>query len=137
MPYVICLSPYYLTFYLTIKKRYTIVAKELITFQFKLQVGHLPFVKWFFNYRHIFSNLYILVCAGETFGTSTSSCEASFSTIERLITLFIKALGHNRKCALVHLSFERKFRQTIDIEEYIKEFKKKNRRINLYILYNQ
>ena len=52
-------------------------------------------------------------------------------SIEHLIMPFRKAFGYNRKYALVYLSFERKFLQTIDIEDYIKEFKNKNRRINL------
>ena len=59
-------------------------SKELITFLFKFQVGYLPFVRWFFNYRHSFSNLYIILCAREIFVTSTSSCEASFSTVINL-----------------------------------------------------
>ena len=67
----------------------TVIAKEIITYQFKYQK---PLIKWFFNYRHSFSNKYILLYAVEIFGTCTSSCEASFSTIEHLFRQLIITL---------------------------------------------
>jgi len=49
------------------------------------------FLKWFWKYKAAFPTIYLLLSAGLTVGVSTATCEASFSSVVRILTPFAGA----------------------------------------------
>lgn len=71
----------------------------------------------------------------ETFGTSTTINEASFSTLSRIDTKFRFCSGNERLRNLSFLAFEKKMLETVDNEDIMREFVKQapnERRIQLF-----
>lgn len=79
--------------------------------------------------KDAFPNVYSVYAAGLTFGVSTASCEASFSTLNRVLTPYRRSMTHSRKSNLVLLSFQAKYTSTVNFDDFLIEFRKKNRRL--------
>ena len=52
-----------------------------------------------------FPNVYSIYAASLTFGVTTAACEASFSTLTRVLTPYRRSVTQSRKANLVLLSF--------------------------------
>jgi hypothetical protein len=78
-----------------------------------------------------FPAVYSLYAAALTLGMSTASCEASFSTLARVLTPYRRSMTHNRKSNLVLLSFQEHYTQAINLDEFIVEFSKKSRKLQV------
>jgi len=48
------------------------------------------------GYKAAFPTIYLLLSAGLTVGVSTATCEASFSTVVRRVTLYSRCRTHER-----------------------------------------
>jgi len=46
------------------------------------------FLKWFWKYKAAFPTIHLLLSAGLTVGISTAICEASFSSVLRILTRY-------------------------------------------------
>ena len=97
------------------------------------QANLLEMTKFMFPYREAFPSVYSLYAAGLTFGASTSFCEASFSTLARILTPYRRAMNQVRKANLVLLAHEKDFTDAIVAETFLKRFnEQKNRRLRLW-----
>jgi len=47
------------------------------------------FLKWFWKYKAVFPTIYLLLSAGLTVGVSTAICEASFSSVVKILTPYV------------------------------------------------
>ena len=54
------------------------------------------FLKWFWKYKAAFPAIYLLLSAGLTVGVSTATCEASFSSVVRILTPYRRCMTHDR-----------------------------------------
>jgi len=52
------------------------------------------FLKCFWKYKAAFPPLYLLLSAGLTVGVSTTTCEASFSSVVRIFTPYRRCMTH-------------------------------------------
>jgi hypothetical protein len=82
--------------------------------------------------RDAFPLLHKLYAAGLTFGASTASCEASFSTLTRILTPYRLSMTHQRKTNLVILSFNSSYANGICLDTFLCEFAKSSRKIQLF-----
>jgi len=76
--------------------------------------------------------VYAMYAAALTFGGSSASCEASFSTLTRIMTPSRRSMSHTRKANLVILSFEHQLTKTLDKIALMKRFAQKSRKIPLF-----
>jgi len=53
-------------------------------------------LKWFWKYKAAFPTKYLLLSAGLTVGVSTATCEASFSSVVRILTPYRRCMTHDR-----------------------------------------
>ena len=83
-------------------------------------------------YKTAFPKVYTLLVGGATFGASTATCEASFSTLSRILTPFRQSMTHQRKANLVIMSFMYDYTRGVDKDEVLREIAKKNRRLQLF-----
>ena len=89
--------------------------------------------KFLFSYREAFPSVYRLYASGLTFGASTSSCEASFSTLTRILTPYRRRMLQGRKANLVLLAHEKDLTNAIESENFLRRFnEQKNRRLRLW-----
>ena len=54
------------------------------------------FLKWFWKYKAAFFTIHLLLSAGLTVGVSTTTCEASFSSVVRILTPYRRCMTHDR-----------------------------------------
>jgi len=54
------------------------------------------FLKWFCKYKAAFTTIYLLLSVGLTVGVSTATCEASFSSVVRILTPYCRCTTHDR-----------------------------------------
>jgi len=54
------------------------------------------FLKWFWKCKAAFATIYLLLSAGLTVGVSTAICEASFSSVVRILTLYRRCMTYDR-----------------------------------------
>jgi hypothetical protein len=81
-----------------------------------------------YEYRDAFPQTYKLFTGALTFGTSTATCENSFSTLTRILSPSRRSMTQTRMKDLVMLAFEREITSTISKEEMLTKFREKNRR---------
>ncbi|KAG2471184.1 PIM3 kinase, partial [Polypterus senegalus] len=62
---------------------------------------------------------------------SPAACESSFSTLNRILTPLRRTMLHSRKRNLVILAHEKNITEHLDMDEFISEFAKSNRRLVL------
>ncbi|XP_029636258.1 uncharacterized protein LOC115211744 [Octopus sinensis] len=79
-----------------------------------------------------FPNVYPLYGAALTFGSSTATCESSFSTLTRIMTPFRRNMKHQRKPNLVILASLNKYKSSIEKDDILKSFALRCRRLQLY-----
>ena len=90
-------------------------------------------VQELYSYRDAFPSVYRLAASALTIGASTATCEATFSTLSRVLTPFRTSMSHSRKANLVLLSFESDISNNIKSDEFLRRFHKmKNRRLQLF-----
>ena len=87
------------------------------------------FFKWFCSYKIAYPNIYKVLAAALTLGTSTATCEAGFSTVVRILTPYRRCMGQNRKCQLVYLAFEKEETEKLSDVEVFEEYRKKLRKM--------
>ena len=83
-------------------------------------------------YKTAFPKVYTLLVGGATFGASTATCEASFSTLSRILTPFRQSMTHQRKANLEIMSFLHDYTRGVDKDVVLREIAKKNRRLQLF-----
>jgi len=54
------------------------------------------FLKWFWEFNAAFPTVYLLLSAGITVGVSTAICEASFSSVVRILTSYRRSMSQGR-----------------------------------------
>jgi len=85
------------------------------------------------KYRDAFPSLYRLLASALTIGASSSTCEASFSALARILTPYRRSMLHKRKADLVLLAYEQEITNSIKIEEFLVRFNAaKDRKLQLY-----
>ena len=90
-------------------------------------------VQELYSYREAFPSVYRLAASALTLGASTATCEASFSTLSRVLTSFRTSMTHSRKANLVLLSFESDITNNIKSDDFLRRFNEmKNRRLQLF-----
>ena len=86
--------------------------------------------EFMYSYRDAFPSLYR---SALTIGASSSTCEASFSALTRVLTPYRRSMLHQRKAELVLLAYESSVTKKINSEIFLKRFNNtKNRRLQLY-----
>ena len=89
--------------------------------------------EFMYSYRDAFPSLYRLIASALTIGASSSTCEASFSALTRVLTPYRRSMLHQRKAELVLLAYESSVTKKINSEIFLKRFNNaKNRRLQLY-----
>jgi len=86
------------------------------------------FLKWIWKYKAAFPTIYLLLSTGLTVGVSTATCEASFSSVVRILTPYRRCMTHECKCQLVLLGFEKNETAAVANEDIISEFSTKTQR---------
>ena len=84
-----------------------------------------------FPVRSAFPNVYSIYAAALTFGVSTATCEASFSTLTRVLTPYRRSMTHSRKANLVLLSFQSEYTKCLDLDKFVNLFAQKSRKLQL------
>lgn len=84
-----------------------------------------------FPLRAAFPNVYSIYAAALTFGVSTAACEASFSTLTRVLTPYRRSMTHSRKANLVLLSFQSQYTRCLDLDKFVNSFAHKSRKLQL------
>lgn len=109
----------------------SMIAKKLTTTCHLNRSNLGKFLEWFreMEFQVPFPNLHTLLCAALTIGVSSTTCEATFSTVTRLLTLYRRCMGHNRKCELAYLSFEKNRSNALSASKFMQIFKMRNRRL--------
>ena len=72
--------------------------------------------------------------AAATFGASSATCEASFSTLTRVLTAYRRSMTHERKKNLIILTFLRSYTKNVKMEEVLRCFSKNSRKLQLFWL---
>lgn len=86
-----------------------------------------------FKMKIAFPDVYKMFAAVDTFGSSTSVCECSFSALDRIGTPKRISMKNDRLRNLTFLAFEKKRLSNLPIDEVMKEFNKNpNRKLQLY-----
>lgn len=73
--------------------------------------------------------LYSTICV---FACSSSTCEATFSVLNRILTPFRQSMLFGRESNLTLLPYERKRTEKIEVENFLRAFNKQSRRLQLY-----
>jgi len=73
-----------------------------------------------------------LFAAAATFGASSATCEASLSALTRILTAYRRSMTHERKRNLVILSFLQSYTKNVNMEEVLRCFSKKSRKLQLF-----
>jgi len=81
-----------------------------------------------------FPSVYQLFAAAVTFGASSATCEASFSTLTRVLTAYRRSMTHDRKRNLVLLAFLRSYTKNVNMEAVLRCFSKNSRKLQLFWL---
>ena len=81
-----------------------------------------------------FPSVYQFFAAAATFGASSATCEASFSTLTRVLMAYRRSMTHERKRNLVILAFMRSYTKNVKMEEVLRCFSKNSRKLQLFWL---
>ena len=110
------------------------VARELLAKEFDptshKDLSDRPMCRILFPLRAAFPNVYSIYAA-LTFGVSTAACEASFSTLTRVLTPYRRSMTHSRKANLVLLSFQSQYTRCLDLDKFVNSFAHKSRKLQL------
>lgn len=86
-----------------------------------------------FPLKSAFPNVYSIYAAAITLGVSSAACEASFSTLTRVLTPYRRSMTHSRKANLVFLSFQSHYTKALDMDKFVDIFAQKARKLQLQI----
>lgn len=89
-------------------------------------------LKMLFPVRSAFPETYRLFEACETFGSSTAVNECAFSALARIDVLKRMSMSTQRLCDLSFMAFEKKRLSSVKIDDIIRKFSEKNRKIQLF-----
>lgn len=106
----------------------TFLAKETK----KIENKNKSILKILLPVQDAFPDTYRLFEASETFGSSTSINECSFSALARIDTVRRMCMTDKRLRDLTFLAFEKKRLSSIKEDDIMRKFSEKNRRIQLY-----
>ena len=84
-----------------------------------------------FPVKTAFPAVYSIYAAALTFGVSSASCEASFSTLTRVLTPYRRSMTHRRKANLVLLSFQERYTNCLNLDQFVNIFGQKSRKLQL------
>ena len=79
-----------------------------------------------------FPSVYQFFAAAATFGASSATCEASFSTLTRVLMAYRRSMTNERKRNLVILAFMRSYTKNVKMEEVLRCFSKNSRKLQLF-----
>ena len=79
-----------------------------------------------------FPSVYQLFAAAATFGASSATREASFSTLSRVLAAYRRSMTHERKRNLVILAFLHSYMKNVNMEEVLRCFSKNSRKLQLF-----
>jgi len=79
-----------------------------------------------------FPSVYQLFAAVATFGASSATCEASFSTLTSDLMSYRRSMTHEHKKNLVILAFLRSYTKNVNVEEVLRCFCKNSRKLQLF-----
>jgi len=83
------------------------------------------------QYKEAFPMLHSIYVTALVIGVSSAACESSFSTLNRILTPLRRTMLHSRKKNLVILAHEKEITENLDMNEFVSEFAKCNRRLVL------
>ncbi len=90
------------------------------------------YLKELYKQRLAFKKTYELYATAATFGCSSSICEASFSSMKRVVTPYRQSMLFGRESNLTLLPFERKKTEAIGQDIFLRKFHEKSRRLPLF-----
>jgi hypothetical protein len=85
-----------------------------------------------YSLRDFYPNIYRLIAIFATLPVSVATAERSFSVLKLVKTYLRNSMGDERLSALALLHIHKSLTLTIDPEEIVAEFAKRNRRIKLF-----
>lgn len=86
-----------------------------------------------FEFREVFSDVYNLFAAIETFGCSTAVCESSFSSLSQINVPSRLSMSNNRMRNLAFMAFESKRLDNVESEVVLRTFNNaKQRKVQLF-----
>jgi len=74
----------------------TSTVKSIVSSNENTRMNLDQFLKWFWKYKAAFPTIYLLLSEGLTIGDSTATCEASFSSVVRILTPHSRCMAHER-----------------------------------------
>ncbi len=83
------------------------------------------------EFKEVFPELHLLYVTALVIGVPCAACESSFSTLSRVLTHFRRAMLHERHRNLVMLAHEKAITTGLDMDEFVRAFAEKNRRLIL------
>uniref|UniRef100_A0A3Q1GW72 HAT C-terminal dimerisation domain-containing protein n=1 Tax=Acanthochromis polyacanthus TaxID=80966 RepID=A0A3Q1GW72_9TELE len=83
------------------------------------------------GHKEGFPQLHRMYVTSIVIGISSASCESSFSTLSRVLTPFRRTMLHKRKRDLVILAHEKAITKGLNMDEFVRVFAQKNRRLIL------
>lgn len=89
-------------------------------------------LKILFPVKDAFRATYSLFEACETFGSSTSVNECAFSALARIDIVKRMSMSTQRLCDLSFMAFEKKKLNSVNVDDIIRKFSDKNRKIQLF-----
>ena len=115
----------------------TTIVKSIVSsaswcaFEWKHPYEFGPVLKWSWTYKAAFPIIYLLLSAGLTIGVSTTTCEASFFRVVKMLTSHRRCMTHDCKYQLVVLGFEKNETASVANEGIISEVSTKTRRLHI------
>lgn len=96
-------------------------------------VSQEDYFKMLYRMRNAFKRTYEIFATAATFACSSATCEATFSTRNRIVTPYRQSMLFERSCNLTVIPFEKKQLEKISIEKFLRTFNsRKNRRLQLF-----
>lgn len=107
------------------------VAKPLLENKLPTEANLSDVSKCIQQYKEAFPMLHRLYATALIIGVSSAACESSFSTLTRILTPLRRSMLHPRKRDLVILAHEKDITKNLNMNQFVTEFSKANRRLAL------
>jgi len=89
-------------------------------------------LKSLYPVREAFPRVYNMVASVFSIPCSSSTCEASFSTLSRIDAPFRRSMSSNRKSDLTLLAYEKEMTANIQVDRFLRKFHDSHKRIQLF-----
>jgi hypothetical protein len=86
---------------------------------------------YMYRYKDAFPQVFTVICCALLLPASSATCEASFSTLTRLLTPYRKSMNVQRKQDLALLAYEKEETKQVSSEDLLPLFKENTRRLCL------